>query len=144
MTDVIFYEKVGCGNNTKQKAWLRAAGHNVIAKDLLTEPWTKESLQPYLTGLVVADWFNRAAPKVKNGEIIPEKLSAEQALAMLLAEPLLIRRPLMQVGDEYRMGFDADTVSAWLDVAGLPQGENLEACPRTQHPCATPESATHE
>jgi hypothetical protein len=36
MTDVIFYEKVGCGNNTKQKAWLRAAGHNVIAKDLLT------------------------------------------------------------------------------------------------------------
>jgi len=37
MATVIFYEKPGCGNNTKQKVWLAASGHTVLAKNLLIE-----------------------------------------------------------------------------------------------------------
>ena len=40
MATVTFYEKPGCANNTRQKKLLAAAGHQVIAKDLLTEDWT--------------------------------------------------------------------------------------------------------
>ena len=38
MAKVIFYEKPGCANNAKQKALLAAAGHEVEARNLLTEP----------------------------------------------------------------------------------------------------------
>jgi len=44
MTIITFYEKPGCGNNTKQKVLLAAAGHQVIPRDLLAEPWTKQRL----------------------------------------------------------------------------------------------------
>lgn len=36
MATVIFYEKPGCINNTKQKARLLAAGHEVQAHNLLS------------------------------------------------------------------------------------------------------------
>ena len=61
MATVIFYEKPGCGNNTKQKVWLAASGHTVLAKNLLTEKWTAERLRPFFGDLPVAQWFNPAA-----------------------------------------------------------------------------------
>ena len=96
MTTITFYEKLGCVNNTKQKALLVAAGHQVIACNLLTEPWTEDRLQAFFGERPVAEWFNRAAPRVKSGEIIPEKFDANTALQLMLADPLLIRRPLIE------------------------------------------------
>jgi len=72
MARIVFYEKPGCGNNTKQKALLAAAGHEVVARNLLAEPWTHERLLEFFGKRPVADWFNRAAPRVKDGEIVPE------------------------------------------------------------------------
>ena len=37
MATITFYEKPGCINNTRQKKLLEAAGHQVVAKNLLTE-----------------------------------------------------------------------------------------------------------
>jgi hypothetical protein len=37
MATITFYEKPGCINNTRQKKLIAAAGHQVIAKNLLTE-----------------------------------------------------------------------------------------------------------
>ena len=96
MTMIIFYEKPGCANNTKQKVMLAAAGHTVWAKSLLTEAWTADRLLTFFGARPVAEWFNRAAPKVKSGEVVPEQMQAENALEMMLAEPILIRRPLVQ------------------------------------------------
>ena len=99
MTTITFYEKPGCGGNARQKAILEMAGHTVVAKNLLLEPWTRQRLIEFLDQLPVAHWFNRAAPEVKSGEIAPEKLDREAALSLLLNHPLLIRRPLMQAED---------------------------------------------
>ncbi len=118
MTHVVFYEKPGCGGNARQKRWLLQAGHTLDVRSLLDEPWTASSLRAFLDPLPVADWFNRAAPRVKSGEVVPELFDREHALALLLAEPLLIRRPLMQVGDERRVGFDPSAVDAWIGLDG--------------------------
>lgn len=93
MAHIVFYEKPGCGGNAKQRALLEAAGHTLDRRSLLDEPWTRESLLAFLQALPVVQWFNRAAPRVKSGEIIPESLDADAALALLLTEHLLIRRP---------------------------------------------------
>ncbi|MDY6992934.1 MAG: ArsC/Spx/MgsR family protein [Pseudomonadota bacterium] len=134
MAQVIFYEKPGCINNTRQKALLKASGHEVIAKNLLAEPWNIERLKLFFHAYPVAEWFNPAAPRVKSGEVAPQALSAEQALVMMLADPLLIRRPLMQVAEDYRIGFDAAQVNAWIGLSVL-DITDLETCSREQDPC---------
>jgi nitrogenase-associated protein len=62
------------------------------------------------------DWFNSASPRVKSGAIKFGELTPEAALAMMLADPLLIRRPLMQVGDRREAGFDQAEVDAWIGL----------------------------
>ena len=47
MATVTFYEKPGCINNTRQKKLLAAAGHQVVAKNLLTEVWQAERLRAF-------------------------------------------------------------------------------------------------
>lgn len=55
-------------------------------------------------------------PKVKAGEIVPTDVSKEEALNMMVAEPLLIVRPLMQVNGERLAGFDVETVHNWIGL----------------------------
>jgi nitrogenase-associated protein len=144
MATVVFYEKPGCGNNTKQKVWLAASGHTVLAKSLLTEKWTVESLRPFFGTLPVAQWFNPSAPRIKSGEVNPAALDAQTALDMMLADPLLIRRPLMDVEGMLRVGFDPEAVNAWIGLnEARPEGD-IEACPKGHlaQPCPVPEDAT--
>jgi nitrogenase-associated protein len=159
MATIVFYEKPGCGNNTKQKVWLAASGHTVLAKNLLIEKWTAERLRAFFGELPVAQWFNPAAPRIKSGEIAPSAFGEGEALSMMLLDPLLIRRPLMDVEGELRVGFDADSVRAWIGLNDakpngqgrfshlnpLPEGEeanaslrdiyfggDIESCPKGQ------------
>lgn len=131
MSTVLFYEKPGCINNTKQKVLLAAAGHTVQAKNLLTEKWTAARLRAFFGDLPVVEWFNHTAPRVRDGEIWPHKLSGEQAIALMLKEPLLIRRPLMEVDGQRRVGFDQDAVDRWIGLSSKAKDrEDLETCPR--------------
>lgn len=41
MTEIIFFEKTGCVNNTKQKELLSLAGHKVIPIDILKHNWNE-------------------------------------------------------------------------------------------------------
>lgn len=131
MTHVVFYEKPGCSGNAKQRQWLLAAGHELDVRDLLSEPWTAERLRPFFGCMSVAEWFNRNAPAVRDGLIDPSAFDESGALAALIATPLLIRRPLMQVGDSLHCGFDADAVHHWIGLGPAFRAEisgNLERC----------------
>ncbi len=135
MSTVIFYEKPGCINNTKQKALLQAAGHRLDVHNLLTEAWTPERLRPFFGELPVAEWFNRTAPQVKAGEIDPDRVDEATALDLMVKNPLLIRRPLIQVGDRQQVGFEAQQIDAWIGLqptSGQPQAldQDLQTCPR--------------
>ena len=130
MANVIFYEKPGCANNTRQKKLLTEAGHTVIAKSVLEESWTAETLRPFFNNLAVRDWFNYSAPAIKHGEIEPDKLNESQALTLLLENHLLIRRPLMQVGENYIAGFDVENIAV-KNLLPLPSSQDLETCQRS-------------
>lgn len=117
MKTILFYEKPGCVNNARQKQLLQEAGYQVDARNLLAEVWTAERLTPFFGGLPVADWFNRSAPQIKGGLVIPELLDAGQAMQLLLMEPLLIRRPLMQIGEQRLIGFETDQVNQALAIS---------------------------
>ncbi|WP_029009126.1 ArsC/Spx/MgsR family protein [Azospirillum halopraeferens] len=141
MVEVVFYEKPGCAGNARQRRLLEEAGHRVEARDLLSAPWTRDSLRPFFGDRPVAEWFNRAAPAVKSGAVVPEALDEAGALDLLLATPLLIRRPLMRVGEERRCGFDVDAVDAWIGLAEQRPAGSLEGCVRPDMPPCPPPAA---
>lgn len=139
MTDVVFYEKPGCLTNARQKALLRAHGCVLNVRDLLSEPWTGPRLSALLDRLPVSHWFNPAAPRIKSGEIDPATLDRHTALALLLEDPLLIRRPLLETEFGKTAGFDDPVL---LKALGVYESVNAghqtcqarqedEACPPT-------------
>lgn len=128
MVTVVFYEKPGCASNTRQKVLLAAAGHTVLARSLLTEKWDAPRLRAFFGALPVAEWFNPSAPRIKSGEVRPDALDESAALAGMLADPLLIRRPLMEVDGQRRAGFDQNAVDRWIGLASRMPCENLEGC----------------
>jgi nitrogenase-associated protein len=130
MATILFYEKPGCANNTRQKVLLAAAGHTVWARNLLTEPWTAARLRGFFGELPVTEWFNLAAPRIREGEVAYERLTETEALLLMLADPLLIRRPLMEVDGECRVGFEPAEVDAWIGLGKAALGEDLERCRR--------------
>ncbi len=139
MAKIVFFQKPGCGTNARQKLALEQAGHSVEARDLLHEGWTAERLRGFFGSLPVTAWFNPAAPKIKSGEIDPAQLDATAAVGLLVAEPLLIRRPLIEAGDKRCAGFDNDVVGELLGSGGGRVGDN---CSRpNQTPCPDPATA---
>jgi len=131
MATVLFYEKPGCANNTRQKLLLKAAGHQVIAKNILTEDWHAERLRPFFGKLPVRDWFNYSAPAIKHGDVSPDQLTEHQALVLMIENPILIRRPLMQAGDGLMAGFDQQLVDRWIGLQESETAQDMETCPRS-------------
>lgn len=132
MATVHFYEKPGCLNNTRQKQLLSAAGHLLVVYDLLQQPWAKQpaKLRSFFGDKPVAAWFNRSAPAIKQGLIDPETLDEDQAIALMVEQPLLIRRPLMEADQRRVSGFDENEVDAWLGLKLPANAKDLETCPR--------------
>jgi nitrogenase-associated protein len=83
-----------------------------------------EKLRSFFGDRPVIEWFNQAAPRVKSGEVNPENITAENALIMMLRDPLLIRRPMIQVGDKREIGFDVEKIDAWIGLK--PVDESLQ------------------
>ena len=110
MATVMFYQKPGCGTNARQIRALQAAGHQVIAKSLLTEPWTAQELRGFFGDTPVTSWFNPVAPRTKSGQVKPAEIDAANAIALMLDDPLLIRRPLIDVDGARCAGFDREPV----------------------------------
>jgi nitrogenase-associated protein len=136
-----FYQKPGCATNARQKRMLEAAGHTVIAKSLLAEPWTAEALRGFFGSTPVATWFNSAAPRIRSGEIVPGKLDASNAIALMLNDPLLIRRPLVEADGQRCAGFDREPVTSLLANSRDRDVEAVEACsrPKATTPCPDPD-----
>lgn len=133
MATIVFYEKPGCATNARQRQMLQAAGHEVVARNLLAEPWTAARLLEFFASLPAANWINRASPRIKSGEIDPSALTAQRALDLLLADPLLIRRPLLEVGHLRFAGLNATTLQT-LSVPLPDPVRSVQDCSRLPVP----------
>ncbi len=132
MADVIFYEKPGCIGNAKQKQLLQTAGHTLQVRNLLSEPWTPERLLAFFGDQPIPDWFNPTAPPITKGTVDPTQVDADTALNLMMQEPILIRRPLMQVGDRHMVGFDMEVVDAWIGLSpNSDLSQDVQTCPHT-------------
>ncbi len=132
MANIIFYEKPGCINGEKQKAILRAAGHSLNCRDILNFPWKREKLLAFVMGKNPAEMMNHTAPAIKSGEIVPKQLTFNEAVGMMLQNPILIKRPLVEVNGMNIQGFMDVRLKPYLgdwddsvDVVTCPNLQNL-------------------
>jgi arsenate reductase len=149
MSLILFFEKPGCRNNNRQKAMLELSGNNVEAINLLEHPWTREELGRYLGNKPVNECFNPSAPAVKSGEIDPMDYSREEALDLMIRDPILIKRPLMRIGKHHIQGFDTTVLRDFISLNAVPGAEkvvesmrmtDMNTCPNTNnYSCTTPE-----
>jgi nitrogenase-associated protein len=84
----------------------------------------------------VKQWFNTTAPRVKSGELSIDDLNEAEALALMVDDPILIRRPLLEFGDLHQSGFQAGAVLTALGVV-LNPAEKLQDCPMQNEPSTT-------
>ena len=140
MSVVVFYEKPGCSGNARQKALLEASGHTVVARNILNTRWTHMQLLAFMKLLPIPQWFNRNAPMIKRGEVNPDGFNEADAatiLSLLQTNPILIRRPLLEVDGVCRAGFDVAAIHDWIGLsAAFDSDENhdLEACNHNADP----------
>jgi len=132
MAEIIFYEKPGCINGEKQKNILKQAGHTLDCRNILEQNWQPDTLLPFIAGKSPVEMMNHTAPAIKNGEIEPSSLSFEDAVTMMCAEPILIKRPLVIVDGIFIQGFTDDRLKPYLgdwnnreDVTTCPQLKTL-------------------
>lgn len=127
MTDILFFEKPGCINGEKQKKILTTAGHHLICKNILAEKWTVESLRAFFAVEDPTKIMNYTAPDIKNGDIDPSRLSFEEAVTMMVASPILIKRPLLVVEGQNLQGFDNEKLKPYL--GDWDNSEDVITCP---------------
>lgn len=111
---IIFYEKTGCAGNQRQKQLLQSSGLSFQTKSILDTPWTKESLEPFFQGLNKSGMINQFAPQIKNNEVNLNHYTKEQLIELMCQTPILIKRPLMQIGEHYLCGFDIEQINRLL------------------------------
>jgi len=132
---VVFYEKPGCAGNKKQKDLLLAHGVEFEVKSMLDTPWTNDTLNSFFVGLEKEKIVNQFAPQVKNGEINISKLSKEQLVELMIKEPILIKRPLIEVGEDKVCGFDIPKLNKLLNL-DLDSKKEIGTC-QSSDPCKT-------
>lgn len=111
---VIFYEKPGCSGNAKQKKLLGLYGVAFETRSILSTPWSEDVLNSFFNGLEKEDIINKFASKVKSGEINISDYSKEELVKLMLQEPILIKRPLLVLGDKKVCGFDVEKINKIL------------------------------
>lgn len=137
MSKITFFEKTGCVNNTKQKQILSLSGYEVEAINLITYEWTKEELLEFFKDEPVTGWFNKNAPAITSGELDPATFTGETVIDALLSEHILIKRPLLKIGEERLIGFDIDAINTIMEQEKVSSpkldnllSQNLEDCPQ--------------
>lgn len=113
---IIFYEKPNCAGNAKQKKLLTLNGVSYETRSILDTQWTETLLHSFFEGLATKDIYNPFAPKIKNKELDIDTISKEALIALMISEPILIKRPLLEIDEVKICGFDIEKINQILQT----------------------------
>ena len=122
-----FYEKTGCSGNAKQKELLKSHNISFSVKSLLDTPWTVETLSEFFKGLELIDIFNPFAPQIRDKQIDINTLSKDEAIELMIKNPILIKRPLLDINGIKLCGFNIKQINKLLNV-NIDTNEKLNTC----------------
>lgn len=107
---MILYGIPTCDTCKKALKALRDAGHEVTFRDLRAEPLTEAEWAPIVVELG-SNLINKASPSYRS---FNDYLKASETEAQLLANPTVMKRPLIRDGAKMTLGWDGAAQAAWL------------------------------
>ncbi|MFN3573689.1 MAG: ArsC family reductase [Phenylobacterium sp.] len=102
-----------CDTMKKAWTWLDAHGVAYDFHDYKKEGVARETLEDWVDRLGWETLLNRAGTTFRK---LPEadraELDAEKAIALMLAQPSMIKRPVLKAGEQIQVGFRPDAYAA--------------------------------
>lgn len=114
MAFIQFFERPGCINGEKQKHILIKAGNVLECVNILEHPWSREELAQFFAANEPSLIMNYTAPAIKKGEIVPANLQYDEAVSLMIDNPILIKRPLIRVDGLSVQGFTDERLTPYL------------------------------
>ncbi|MFN7917886.1 MAG: ArsC family reductase [Vicinamibacterales bacterium] len=108
---MILYGIRNCDTMKKARAWLDARGVAYTFHDYKVSGVTREHLEVWVAEHGWEKVLNRAGTtfrKLPDGE--KAALTSEKAIALMVAQPSMIKRPVLDIGSRRLVGFDE---AAW-------------------------------
>lgn len=100
------YFKRGCTSCERARAWLAEHGIQVNERELFKNPLSAAEIEDVLGSHDVIDALSTRTTEYKARGLDQGTHSEAELLRQMEAEPRLIRRPLLKVGDDLLIGFD--------------------------------------
>ena len=114
MTPTLYGIKA-CDTMKKARDWLDAAGVAYGFHDYKTVGVTRERLSGWVEELGWETVLNRAGTTFRKlPEADRQGLDADRAIALMLAQPSMIKRPVLDLGDRRLVGFKPELYAAAL------------------------------
>lgn len=88
------------------------------ARDIFKTPLTEAELRELARLVPAEQLFSWKSPTARQRGLTPGTLSADELIRLMAAEPRLIRRPLVQVGDRLIVGADLEALRALVMRTG--------------------------
>ena len=89
----------------------------VEERDFFREPFSQQEIRQLAGSRNLSDLFAWRSPSLKKMGLAGQELSDDRMLELMLEEPRLIRRPMLQIGDELIIGGSMKVVEAALEAA---------------------------
>ena len=115
MKRLTLYTKAGCTSCLKARQFLLSRGVAYTERDIFKHPLNEPELRAIVAQQPVSSVFSHRSPSVKALGLADQALGEEEMLRHMLAEPRLIRRPLLVAGETVVVGFDPEALA---DVLG--------------------------
>ena len=116
---VTIYGIKNCDTMKKARAWLESHGVAYDFHDYKTEGIAKEKLKAWSDQLGWETLLNRAGTTFRKlPEADREGLDERKALALMLAQPSMIKRPVLELGSKLLVGFKPDIYAKEVAPSG--------------------------
>ena len=103
---ITIYGIKNCDTMKKARAWLDGHGVAYVFHDYKTEGAPKDKLKHWCDELGWEDLLNRAGTTFRKlPDADKEGLNERKALALMLAQPSMIKRPVLEIGSKLLVGF---------------------------------------
>jgi len=107
---MILYGISTCDTCKKALKALAAAGHQVTFRDVRAEPLTEAEVDR-----IVQEFGDAAVNKTSTTyRAFGEFLKASDAEAQILAQPAVMKRPVIQEGEVWTLGWDDAVQARWI------------------------------
>ena len=107
MSNTVLYGIKNCDSVKKARNWLDAHGVNYRYHDIRSDGLTPKTVNTWLDAVPLDNLINKRGTSWRALDSDTQNsLSRQTAPLLILSTPTLIKRPVLQHGDNYYVGFD--------------------------------------